>query len=351
MNDLFGEGVSGAQQTAFGAARLFGSAMLGQAAFWRDNTGEQDLAGMTPGSLKDGPADSGISSQGYRPRTWRAWATGFGGFATERGSAANGSADLDGHTAGFAAGIDVQIDRTTLVGIAGGYTQSGFSVDQRFTNGTTEGGHVGLYGVKRLGPFYLAGTAEYAHFYNTTDRFIDFVVDERAFGKFTSDAFSARLEAGWRRDFAGHYVTPFAGIELSRLLTGGFAENSINVLGGPGILGLSFDSQSTTSLASSLGLQFDSRYVFSNGHTLLPFVRVAWVHEFDPDRGLTSNLIASPAASFSLDGAPASSDVARVNAGLKLEVTKRAALFGYFTGDFSDRSQSYGGTGGVKITW
>ena len=56
LNELFGEGVSGAQQTAFGASRLFGSAILGQAAFWREGTG-QDLYGVTPQtyrSLKDG---------------------------------------------------------------------------------------------------------------------------------------------------------------------------------------------------------------------------------------------------------------------------------------------------------
>ena len=46
-DELGGEGVAGAQQTAFGASRLFGSAIMAQAAFWM-NGGGPDLNGITP---------------------------------------------------------------------------------------------------------------------------------------------------------------------------------------------------------------------------------------------------------------------------------------------------------------
>jgi hypothetical protein len=215
MNTLFGEGVSGAQQTAFNASQLFGSALLGQATFFG-----QGLPGAAPQayrSLKDGPSDSGpewVAAEGYQPGTWRTWAAGLGNVTSLNGDTANGSARLDTHTAGFAVGFDYQVDRTTLVGVAGGYTNSGFSVDQRLTGGTVEGAHIGFYGVERLGSLYLAGTAEYAHFYDETRRFINWVVDEQANGKFTSNEFSARLEAGWRRSLDGYAVTPFAGVNV-----------------------------------------------------------------------------------------------------------------------------------------
>jgi subtilase-type serine protease len=57
------------------------------------------------------------------------------------------------------------------------------------------------------------------------------------------------------------------------------------------------------------------------------------------------------ASSFTIDGAAAPSDAAKVNTGLKLDVTDRTALFGFFDGVFSDQGQSYAGTGGVKILW
>ena len=56
QNDLFGEGVSGAQQTAFGASSLFASAMLREAAAWRDGMTGPDNNGMAP---KNGPMKLG----------------------------------------------------------------------------------------------------------------------------------------------------------------------------------------------------------------------------------------------------------------------------------------------------
>lgn len=361
MNELFGEGVTGTQQTAFSASKLFGSALLGQAAFWRDNRDRpfgagQDLTGITPQnyrSLKDGPVESApevVATGSYQPRTWRMWTTGFGGTTSLDGDDETGSADLRSRTGGFAVGLDYQIDRTALVGIAGGYTHSTFSVDQRMTSGTLEGGHVGLYGVKRFGPAYLAATAEYAHFDNETDRVIDWVVDEQATGKFTSEEFSARLEAGWKRAFGRHNVTPFAGLHVSHLRSKGFTEDSEGV-GRPGILGLTYDSHSVTSVTSSLGIQLDTRIALSNGQSLTPLARVAWLHEFNPDRSVDASLTASPAAKFSAEGAPAASDVAKVIAGLRLDVNERVGLFALFDGEFSGHSESYAGTGVIKISW
>ena len=85
---------------------------------------------QTPGPLKLGAIESGPQRtvpESYQPRTWRLWTAGLAGRTTIDGNAATGSADLHTRTAGFAVGLDYQIDRTALVGIAGGYTNSGFS--------------------------------------------------------------------------------------------------------------------------------------------------------------------------------------------------------------------------------
>jgi outer membrane autotransporter protein len=347
-----GAGVTGTQETALGASHMFGSAMLGQATLWRE--GQDQPPPQNPVSLKDGTAGSMSEEQwlnGYHPRTHRVWATGFGGTTSLDGEASNNSADLDTRSVGFAAGLDYQIDHTTLVGIAGGYTNSTFSVSDQLTNGTVEGGHIGLYGVKRLGAFYLAGTAEYAHFSDQTDRSIDWVIDENAQGSFSSDAFGGRVEAGWTKTYGAHNVTPFIGMDVMHLSSDGFTENSQAAGGGAGILGLTFGSNSVTSVTSVVGVQIDTRIALANGGAVTPFVRVAWAHEFNPDRSLDSFLTSSPAATFSVDGAPAASDAARVNAGLKVDVNDTLAVYTYFDGAFSDRSQGYAGNGGLKISW
>ena len=146
-------------------------------------------------------------------------------------------------------------------------------------------------------------------------------------------------------------VTPFAGVQGSHLWTDGFTENSVTLEGDPGIFGLTLGSRDVTSWLSSLGVQLDTRIPLANGMMLSPFGRVAWLHEFDPERNIIATLISLPAASFSVDGASVASDAAKVIAGLKLDITHRAWLFAFFDGDFSGQGQSYAGTGGIKYTW
>jgi outer membrane autotransporter protein len=346
-NALFGEGVAGAQGAALSAASLFGSAMLGQAAFWREG-GQQDTNGVTPQSqrsLKDGPEGAQAYLDRYQPRTWRLWTTAIGSTGSFRGDSAVDSTNVNMRTAGFAVGLDLQIDRTALIGIAGGYTITHFTASDDMARGTLEGGHVGLYAVKRLGPIYLAATADYAHLANSTDRVVEFVLTERAMGKFATDVYSSRLEAGWRQAIRGHWLTPFAGVQVAHLETQSFTEQST------GLLGLTFASRSMTSVQTSLGMQLDTSIDLFRGRTLTPFARVAWVHEFDPDRSVDSRLTLSPAATFSAIGASAAGDLAKVTTGLKLDITNRVALFGYFDGEFSEQGQTYTGNGGVRITW
>jgi outer membrane autotransporter protein len=286
-----------------------------------------------------------IVNEGYHPRTWRLWTTGFGGTSSLDGSLAAGRADMKSTTGGVGVGLDYQIDRSTLVGIAGGYTYSSFSVDQLSTDGSVQGGHAGLYAVKRYGPMYVAGLVDYAHFSNETDRNINWVVDETASGDFGSDVYGARTEAGWRYSTGRHNVTPFAGLDMVTIRTDGYVEDSV------GILGLTFESGRATSLTSALGAQYDTWVQLDNGQILRPFARVAWVHEFFPDLGVDSLLTISPAATFAGEGIFAAEDVARVNTGFGLELTEHTGLFAYFDGEFSGYSQSYAGNGGVKVSW
>ena len=353
IDTLFGEGISGFQETAFGASRLFGSAMLAQAAFMGQGAGPSGP--QQPGQpekyqpLKLGPSDVEpapfFSDGNYQPRMWRAWAAGLGRGASLEGD--SGAANLDMETGGLAAGIDYRLNRTTLVGVAGGYTSSDLSVDELQTEGSIDGAHVGLYGVKWVRSVYLAGFAEYGRFSNHTDRRIDWIIDERAQGKFSSDEYGGRVEAGWRQYYRNTAVTPFVGFDAARLDSNGFTETSVASDGGPGILGLTFDSHSVDSLVSSLGIQFDSWIALRNDRVLRPFVRVAWRHEFETERTADSFLTAAPGAAFTVAGASAAEDSARVDAGVHLDVTERVGLFAIFEGEFSDRGQSYAGLGGI----
>jgi outer membrane autotransporter protein len=80
-----------------------------------------------------------------------------------------------------------------------------------------------------------------------------------------------------------------------------------------------------------------------------PYARASWVHEFDPTRQVTASFLLVPGASFAVDGARAASDSARIDLGSRLKITRRAALTATFTGEFSDRTQSYAGRAGLRM--
>jgi subtilase-type serine protease len=363
LDMLSGEGVSGTQETAFGAAGMFTSIMMDQGAFWR-NRETVDVNGVTfvgeplqyAPSKRSKTADHPVFKEmaplaPYQSR-WRAWLTGFDGSAKLAGEADIGSADLSRNTGGLAGGLDYQFAPDLLAGFAIGGSSSNFSVRDRITSGHLEGAHFGGYGVKTWGWLYTAGALSFSTFRNDTTRSIVGIgPTETATGSFGSNLLSGRFEAGAKQVFGRFAVTPFAAVQVSQLWQNGFTEANPVPVGAADPLGLSYGSTSVTSLPTFLGAQFDTRFVFGNGMALSPYARLSWVHEFKPNRAINPTFIALPGAAFTVDGPRAASDAVRSEAGAKLVITQNAWLFASFDGEFSNRSQSYAGKGGARIAW
>ena len=363
LDMLSGEGVSGTQETAFGAAGLFTSIMMDQGTFWR-NRETVDVNGVTfagdplqyAPSKRSKTADQPVFKEmappaQYLPR-WRAWLTGFDGSAKLRGEADIGSADLSHNTGGLAGGLDYQFAPDLLAGFAIGGSSSNFSVRDRITSGHLEGAHFGGYAVKTWGSLYTAGALSFSTFRNDTMRSIVGIgPTETATGRFGSNLLSGRFEVGAKQVFGRFAITPFAAVQVSQLWQNGFTETNPVPVGAADPLGLSYDSTSVTSLPTFLGAQFDTRFAFSNGMALSPYARLSWVHEFKPNRAINPTFIALPGAAFTVEGPRAASDAARIEAGGKLAIAPKAWLFASFDGEFSSRSQSYAGKGGARVTW
>ncbi|WP_127078970.1 autotransporter domain-containing protein [Rhodomicrobium lacus] len=345
FTSLGGEGITGQQQTALNAGNLFVTTVLGQATFWADDR-RNDVFGLKDGgsaSLKDEPGYEGaIASRG------RIWASGFGQYATLDGETGVGSADLSNHTSGVAGGIDYQATKNLLVGIAGGFSNSNFSVNDRATTGVSEGGHIALYSRATWGNFYGASTIAYGHFDNKTTRFVDGLGSvDKLRGTFSSDEWISRFEAGYKYNAGGVTVTPFAGYQLAQLSNDAFSETGV----GSNLAALRVSSVDIDSDKAFLGIQIDTKTTLNESWVLTPYARVSWEHEFNADRYNKASFIALPGSTFRIDGASAAEDVARVNAGFKLDISKDVAVFAAFDGEFSERGESYAGTGGVRIRW
>jgi outer membrane autotransporter protein len=363
LDMLSGEGVSGTQETAFGAAGMFTSIMMDQGAFWRSRE-TVDVNGVTFASeplqyapskrskAADHPAFKEMAPPApYQPR-WRAWLTGFDGSAKLNGEADIGSADLSHNIGGLAGGLDYQFAPDLLAGFAIGGSSSNFSVRDRITSGHLEGAHFGGYGVKTWGLLYTAGALSFSTFRNDTTRSIVGIgPTETATGSFGSNLLSGRVEVGAKQVFGRFAVTPFAAVQFSQLWQNGFTETNPVPVGAADPLGLSYGSISVSSLPTFLGAQFDTRFAFGNGMALSPYTRLSWVHEFKPNRAINATFIALPGAAFTVDGPRAASDAVRIDAGAKFAMRPNAWLFASFDGEFSSRSQSYAGKGGARVTW
>jgi outer membrane autotransporter protein len=363
MDALSGEGVSGTQETAFGAAGMFTSIMMDQGAFWRNGetvdvngvafAGEPlQYAPSKKSKTADHPAFKEMAPPPPSQPRWRAWLTGFDGTAKLDGEAGIGSATLSHNTGGLAGGLDYQFAPDLLAGFAIGGSSSNFSVRDRITSGHLEGAHFGGYGVKTWGSVYAAGTLSFSTFRNSETRSIAGIgPTETATGSFGSNLFSGRVEVGAKQAFNWFAVTPFAAVQFAELWQNGFTETNPVPAGAAGPLGLTYGSISVSSLPTFVGAQLDTRLVFGNGMVLSPYARVSWVHEFNPTRAIDATFIALPGAGFTVDGPRASSDAARIDAGAKLAIGPNAWLYASFDGEFSNRSQSYAGKGGVRVAW
>jgi uncharacterized protein with beta-barrel porin domain len=90
----------------------------------------------------------------------------------------------------------------------------------------------------------------------------------------------------------------------------------------------------------------------TNQISLDAWVRAAWMHEFDPSRSIDSSFISAPGFNFVVEGAQPPRDALATTVGLKLNITKTAAIFGTFEGEFAQGgANSVGGTGGIVFYW
>jgi outer membrane autotransporter protein len=364
LDQLSGAGTAAAQDGAFTAGSQFGNAMFQQGMNWLNGTpgGSTFTFGAPLGYAAVPPRNKLAGKPGYdafaaMPRDeqatqgrWRAWTAGFGGTRSVDGQA--GTANQTTTNFGGAFGVDRQFTPDFLLGIAVGGSGSNFSASSLSTSGRINAGHVGAYAIQRIGAAYVAATMNYARGETTTERTITGVgTTETAKGRFASDQLSGRIEIGRKYGFRGYSLTPFAAIEPAVLWQNAYAETSTTAAGAPGTLGLSYQSNTVTSLPVFLGAQLDTRYVLANGRTLSPFARLSWVHEFKPERSIQASFISIPGAAFTVDGARAGADALRLETGGTLSLGRSAALFVNLTGEFSSRSQGVAGLGGARMSW
>ncbi|MBR1221278.1 autotransporter domain-containing protein [Bradyrhizobium sp. U87765 SZCCT0131] len=355
LTQVSGELATGTQQATFRAMDLFLGVLTDP------STGRGDgVDGVTsPAGYADEATVAGRTGDAFAMFTkaapaifaprWRVWAAGYGGAQSTSGNAVLGSNDTTSSVAGTAVGADYLISPDTLAGfaLAGGGTS--FNVNT-LGSGRSDLFQAGAFVRHTMGAAYITGALAYGWQDITTNRTVTLAGVDQLRARFTANAYAGRIESGYRvvaPVVGGIGVTPYAAVQVTAFDLPEYAEQAIS---GASTFALSNASKSVTDTRTELGLRTDKSFAMQDGILTLRS-RVAWAHDFNPDRAIAAAFQALPGASFVVNGAAQAADAALTTASAEMKWSNGWSAAATFEGEFSSVTRSYAGKGMVRYSW
>jgi uncharacterized protein with beta-barrel porin domain len=354
LTQVSGELGTGAQQTTFDAMNLFMGLLTDPFVAGRGDggtTGANAPIGyastQTSGAARDAYAmfTKAPLAQTYDPR-WSVWAAGFGGSQTTDGNAALGSNTATSSVYGTVVGADYRISPYTVAGfaLAGGGTN--FSVVGS-GSGHSDLFQAGAFIRHTVGPAYISAALAYGWQDITTNRTVTVAGSDLLRAQFDANAFSGRLEGGYRFVTPWMGVTPYAAAQFTTFDLPAYDEQAIV---GSNAFALANNAKDVTDSRSEFGIRTDKSFAMSDGVLILRS-RFAWAHDYDPDRSIAATFQSLPGASFVVNGAAQAADSALVTASVEKKWLNGWSAAATFEGEFSDVTRSYAGKGVVRYAW
>ncbi len=362
LTQASGEHATGSQQTTFDAMSQFMGVLTDpfmRSSSCRANSASPAVCGETPagatGYADDSRADAHAmftkAPLGARPfeQRWSVWAAGFGGSQTTDGNAVVGSNRATSRVFGTAVGADYLFSPNKLAGIALAGGGTNFGIDG-LGGGRSDLFQAGAYVHHTSGPAYVTAALAYGWQDVTTDRTVTIAGIDRLHAEFNANAWSGRLEGGYR--FVAPWIggvgfTPYAAGQFATFQLPAYAEQVI--AGGPAFA-LNYAAKDATDSRSELGLRADKSFAQQNGVLTLRG-RLAWAHDFDPNRAIAATFQALPGASFVVNGAAQARDSALTTASAEMKWLNGWSAAATFEGEFSQVTRSYAGRGVVRYAW
>ena len=368
LTQLSGEAATGSQQTTFDAINQFLGILTDPFIAGRGDSATPGF-GATPFAAESDSASADASQDRTRtaaerdayaavyakvpPRPvsfdprWSVWSAGFGGSQTTDGNAVLGTNSTTSRLGGVAAGADYRFSPDTIAGfaLAGGGTS--FSLANGLGSGRSDLFQAGAFVRHTAGPAYISTALAYGWQDITTDRTVTVAGLDQLRAKFDANAFSGRVEGGYRFVTPWMATTPYAAGQFTTFDLPAYAEQA-NV--GTSMFALAYASKSVTSTRSELGLRMDKSFAMQDGIFTLRG-RAAWAHDYNTDRNIGATFQTLPGASFVVNGAAPARDVALTTASAEWKWPNGFSLAGSFEGEFSNLTRSYAGKGVVRCQW
>lgn len=278
---------------------------------------------------------------------WSVWAAGYGGSQTTDGNATLGSNTATSKIYGTAVGADYRFSPFTLAGfaLAGGGTN--FSIANGLGSGRSDLFQAGVFIRHTVGPAYISAALAYGWQNITTDRTVTIAGIDQLRAKFNANAFSGRVEGGYRMVTQGFGLTPYAASQFTSLELPTYTETAIS---GANTFALGYAAKNVTATRSELGLRSDKSFAMQNAILILRG-RAAWAYDFNADRNIAATYQALPGASFVVNGAAQSHSAALAIASAEMKWLNGFSLAVTFEGEFSNVTKSYAGKGVARYAW
>jgi uncharacterized protein with beta-barrel porin domain len=284
----------------------------------------------------------------YDPR-WSVWASGFGGSQSTSGNTALGSNNTTSTIGGTAVGADYLFSPNTIAGfaVAGGGTS--FNVANGGT-GRSDLFQIGAYVRHVSGPAYVSASLAYGWQDITTNRTVTVAGFDQLRAQFNANAWSGRVEGGYRFVspwVGGLGITPYAAAQFVTFDLPAYAEQAIV---GMNTFALGYGAHDVTDARTELGVRTDKSFAQGDGILTLRG-RLAWAHDYDPDRSIAATFQTLPGASFTVNGAAQASDSVLTTASIEKKWRNGWSAAATFEGEFSEVTTSYAGKGVVRYQW
>lgn len=312
--------------------------------------GAQTFLNMLQQQMRQSRNGSGASAGGFAapesgaPGMTNAWVAGLGNFGRLSGD--DDTHDLDFDILGVAIGFDHRLDDALSIGGALALSSSSFDTRKLSGDGDLTTVSLGLYASYSPAAWYVDGALGYAHGWGSVSRTISFPgLDRFAAADTDSNLFLSGIETGYRLALGDSTdLTPFAAFQTIVVGQDEITET------GAGAVNLEIGGQTVTSAQGMLGAELAHRFDLGLGAPLGLSLRAAWSHDVgDTDRSFDGRFEGSD-AEFTVDGARAPRDQARIGVGVTL-AAQAVNLFLRYDGSFADGYRSQAATGGLRVSF
>jgi autotransporter-associated beta strand protein len=365
LTQVSGELATGSQQATFDAMNLFmglltdpfvsgrsgsGSPSSGATPFAAEGDSASAYAAKQPNAASDAfakfPTKAVAARNDLLDPHWSVWGASYGGGSTTDGNAALGSNTSTAHAFGFVTGADYRISPATLAGFAMAGGGTNFSVNGA-GSGRSDLFQAGAFVRHTVGAAYVTGALAYGWQEVTTDRTVTISGFDQLRAQFNANAYSGRVEGGYRYVTPWMGVTPYAAGQFTTYSLPAYAEQ---VLAGSNAFALNYAAKDVTASRTELGVRTDRSYAMQDVILTLRS-RLAWAHDFDPDRNISAVFQTLPGASFVVNGAAQAHDSALTTLSAEMKWMNGFSLAATFEGEFSNVTSSYAGKGVLRYVW